>query len=283
MDDVNRKRTKTQKLLEDICLYTKACQGYIYGSVIREHSYRNSINLEEVNVRIDLHLLSTFAQVLGVTYSVVSLPLVISNYTCFSKQFVVSCKDDSEVRIIVNVSLLAENEWHRLPSVFDVDVLAENSNKHFIRANYVQLERFPDKLSHIKKRILDGRFALLDSSACRSSEDLTDVIHSAACMVAQGWIMDDLVYGDSTWIVNTWKDIKTQPKECRKSHSRHNLALMTSLNECALCHEQFADEDVVINTKCNHNFHWHDGTCKGLCEWLMRGNTTCPVCRKNAV
>jgi hypothetical protein len=54
------------------------------------------------------------------------------------------------------------------------------------------------------------------------------------------------------------------------------------------------DADIVINTKCNHNFHWHEplpwrtfnggssnvACCKGLKEWVSRGNITCPVCRQ---
>jgi hypothetical protein len=275
--------TMTKQLIEDVCLYAKACQGYIYGDVVREFCHRDSIDIPSINIRLDLHLLSTFAQVLSITYDVVSLPLAISTYTCFSKKFVVSCKNRNDIRTIIDVCLLSERDWLGLQCSFDVNILAENSSKHFIRLEYPQLERFPDKMSHIKKRIKDGKFTLLDFSACRSIGHFVELINNASAMVTKGWIMDDLIYGESTWIVNQWKSIKEKPLECRKSYHKNNLDLMTSLNECALCSEHFEDDDIVINTKCNHNFHWHHTTCKGLSEWMMHGNITCPVCRKNAI
>lgn len=276
-------REKTKRMIEDICLYAKACQGFIYGSVIRELSYRDSIDIPIINIKIDLHLLSTFAQVLSITYDVVSVPLSVNHFTCLTKRFIVSCKDCYEINVIVDVCLLGEGDWQSLPCTFDVNLLAENSNKHFIRMNYPQLERFPDKLSHIRKRILDGRFTLLDFSSCRSVGHFVEVIDSASALVKKGWMMDDLLYGDAIWIVNQWKHIRDLPSHCRKLLPGNKLDLMTSLNECSLCSEHFTDDDVVINTKCNHNFHWHNETCKGLSEWMMHGNITCPVCRKNAI
>jgi hypothetical protein len=74
-------------------------------------------------------------------------------------------------------------------------------------------------------------------------------------------VMDDAIYGDGTWIVDYWKHLQETPSQCRKSFSRTKLELMTSLNECALCNEHFVEDDIVINTKCNHNFHWQSYFC----------------------
>lgn len=283
MEEHDSSQAKKKQMIEDVCLYAKACHGSIYECVIRDFVYKGITDIPTINIRIDLHLLSTFAQVLGIAYDVVSLPLSISQYTCLSKKFVVSCKDCSEIRTIVDVCLLSEPDWHSLPCNFDVNVLAENSSKHCIRPNYAQLERFPDKLSHIRKRIMDGRFALLDYSQCRNVGHFIDLIDNASELVSKGWFMDDLIFGEATWIVNKWKFIQEAPSQCRKSFPKAKQELMTSLNECALCSEHFVDDDMVINTKCNHNFHWHSDTCRGLSEWMAHGNITCPVCRKNAI
>ncbi len=276
-------KEKTRQLLEDICLYIKACHGYLYGSIIREFTFRENVDIGKINCRIDMHLMSAFVQVLSVNYDVINLPLSLNNTACISKRIIASCKDNNEIRVIVDLCLLSENDWLSLPCNFDVNILAENSNKQFLRFDYVQLERFPDKLSHIRKRILDGRFALLDTSSCKSMPQFVSLIDNASNMVHKGWEMDDIMYGEQTWVVNRWIKIKDNPCVCRKSYSRAKVELMTSLNECPLCSDRFADNDIVINTKCNHNFHWHNPRCKGLSEWMMRGNVSCPVCRKNTI
>jgi hypothetical protein len=58
-------------------------------------------------------------------------------------------------------------------------------------------------------------------------------------------------------------------------------------NECAICQEDFLPDDIVVNTACNHNFHWFcrcggTGGKSGLYTWVhCEGQTSCPSCRSH--
>lgn len=273
------------KLIDSLKQNVKAFNGDIYGNILtlNEHDILDASNLMTVHCRIDLFLFSVFVQVLNLHFDVQSFPLVFSELMGINKQYIIKLKTNPDIKVILDVCFQPSIEWSKLPCDFDVHLLAENATSIFLRANYICLDKYVDKIGFVKKRIDQRTFTILDASMCRTTEKVKLLIDRSQNMVQRGWIMDDCLYGDAIWNVNQWLTYQMRPHACRVFHDKKALNLLTSFNECPLCNEHFNACDIVINTKCNHNFHWCNSRCRGLSEWLKRGNLSCPVCRKNAM
>ncbi len=274
----------------------KAFNGDVYGNILTIDdkdilpccipSLSGHPNLSQsitMHCRIDVYLFSVFMQVLNLNFDVESFPIQFNEHMGINKQFVVKPKHSTDAKVILEVCYQSSLEWAKLPCDFDVHLLAENASSVFLKSNYICLDKFVDKIGHIRRRISSRKFTLLDSTACRTVEKLRLLIDRAQGMIQRGWIMDDLLYGDQTWNINLWLTYHIRPQACRVFHDKKKLDLLTSLDECPLCNEVFKSCDIVINTRCNHNFHWCNNRCRGLSEWLKRGNVSCPVCRKTAL
>lgn len=276
------------QLIEKLKQHIKAFNGDIYGNILThdENEIENTRTLT-VHCRLDLYLYSVFVQLLNLHFDMHTFPSV-SNELMFQKQYIVKLKDSinstsPSTQVILDVCFITPIEWARLPCDLDVHLLAENSTSVFLRTNYTCLDKFVDKIGHVKKRIETKKFTLLDASICRTVEKMIMLVDKSQSMIERGWIMDDCLFGDTIWNINKWITYEMRPQTCRVFHDKKKLCTLQSLNECPLCNEQFNSCDIVINTKCNHNFHWCNSKCKGLKEWVKRGNISCPVCRKNAL
>jgi hypothetical protein len=142
----------------------------------------------------------------------------------------------------------------------------------------------------VRDRIKDTTFCSLENSYLKTPEQVIGLIDRALRLVMRGWIMDDMLLGDKTWVLSQWNVLSNELKMVRKKYDKNKYDQMVCNAECAICNEEFNPTDTVINTRCNHNFHWNDMCatylpnksirCKGLKEWVKRGKITCPVCRQ---
>ena len=277
-----------QKLLDNIFVHIKAFDGDIFGGAIRDYKTLNLPYVKDINCRIDSMLLNIFIQTLHIHFDVVEYPLEIDGkFVLINKKLRVALKDKVNVATCINIVIMSRVEWLRLPCDFDVNILAENSSSLFVRSSYITLNRFVDKLGYVIKRINNMVFAQLDSTSNKTPDEINYVVYRAASLVDGGWTMDDTILGKEGFVVNTWKTFLTDAKNKRTSYDTAKLKLTTSQRECSLCNEEFDESDIVINTCCNHNFHWdkqkynsNSNCCKGLSEWVHVGKTSCPLCRK---
>lgn len=276
--------TEVIELIDSLKENIKAFNGDIYGHIL-------TIDAEDIlqpitlQCRIDLFLYSVFIQVLNVHFDVQAFPMVFNEYMSINKQYIVKMKGNPTAQVTLDVSFQTNVEWFKLPCDFDVNLLAENATSIFLRTNYICLDKFIDKIGFVKKRIKQKKFTIIDMTMCRTTDKIKLLVDRSQNMIQRGWVMDDLLFGDAIWNINMWLTYQMRPHACRVHYDKKKLDLLTSLNECPLCNEQFDSCDIVVNTRCNHNFHWCDSNnkCKGLSEWLRRGNISCPVCRKNAL
>jgi hypothetical protein len=298
---VEHNHENLMNLIDNLKHNIKAFNGDVYGNIltidhkdilpccIPQQSGNPSLSQSiTMHCRIDVYLFSVFMQVLNLNFDVETFPIQFNEYIGLTKQFVVKPKNNAYTnehapKVILEVCYQATPEWSKLPCDFDVHLLAENASSVFLRSNYTCLDKFVDKIGHIQRRISLRKFTLLDATACKTVEKLRVLIDRAQGMIQRGWMMDDLLYGDQAWNINLWLSYQMRPKACRVFHDKKKLDSLLSLDECPLCNEHFKECDIVINTRCNHNFHWCNNRCKGLSEWLKRGNISCPVCRKNAL
>jgi hypothetical protein len=276
---------ETNKLLQSLKQTIKAFNGDVYGSIL-------TIDNDEIEVatqppimhcRIDLYLCNVFVQILNLHYNVQSSHLHINELFGVNKQFIITYQNDTVTKVVLDVCFQTTHEWSKLHCDFDVHLLAENTSSLFLRTNYLCLDKFVDKIGFIQKRIQQKQFTLLDTTFYKTIDKLKMLIDKTHSMVQRGWVMDDTFYGDDLWNINRWITYQMRPQVCRVHHDKKKLDMLVCMNECPLCNEQFHDGDIVINTKCNHNFHWCNSRCKGLSEWLRRGHVSCPVCRKTAL
>jgi len=305
----SHERSRAMKaLIDDILLHIKAFDGDVFGGVVRDYKTMGTVYVRDINCRIDNIMLQVFLQTLNVYYNVQEICLDVGGYFVgFAKRVKVSRKDIAEddsilyssnyptsVFVYLDIVLMSRNEWMRLPCDFDVNLLAENSNSLFLRSHYVSLHKYTDRLNFVTTRIKDNTFCLLEDANMKTPEQLNVIIDRAARMVMRGWVMDDTLLGDKSWVISTWSLLSNQLRMVRKKYDKAKYDKMVSMKECAICNEEIKKCDIVINTRCNHVFHWQDypvnnrnnsnneslHSCKGLKEWVRRGNITCPVCRQ---
>jgi hypothetical protein len=179
---------------------------------------------------------------------------------------------------------------------FDIDMLSVDGDRMYLRFSSPTMRMISDRLSFVVSRVRSRRFCLLDGPS--TSADQGRQLRRAGELVAsRAWHMDDMLGGRTRWVAATWAALLQSPRSVRlgeqPNRPHHKDAAADAGDdashpcrhtECALCHESFAQADVVVNLSCNHNFHVFCpcGAGGGLCVWLD-SHSTCPICRASVV
>jgi hypothetical protein len=120
-------------------------------------------------------------------------------------------------------------------------------------------------------------------------------INNSYNLVKKGYHMDDYILTKkikyckkynkniSSIIFFKWKNKEfIKSNKFRKLYNKKDYDKLFSQDECVICGNKFKNEDIVINTNCNHNFHWKSDNnieCKGLENWITNHKHNCPICR----
>ena len=134
-----------------------------------------------------------------------------------------------------------------------------------------------DKINVIKDRVCKKKFCAVEPIyAHLPPKQVACIIESAIKMVSNDWFMDDFVQKEKSWIVARWANVCNKALEIRQSVD------IKRCDECCLCQEKFKQDDIILNTVCNHNYHWNCGENSGLVQWVkVQGKLSCPFCRNN--
>jgi len=82
-----------------------------------------------------------------------------------------------------------------------------------------------------------------------------------------------------------WSDREQlEKKKLRNLYKKEDYKKILSQDECIICSNKFKDNDIIINTSCNHNFHWKTDCnlnidCPGVSNWITNHKYNCPICR----
>lgn len=82
-----------------------------------------------------------------------------------------------------------------------------------------------------------------------------------------------------------WSDREElEKKNLRNLYKKEDYKKILSQDECIICSNKFKDNDIIINTSCNHNFHWKTDCnlnidCPGVSNWITNHKYNCPICR----
>lgn len=240
--------------VQDIIRHVFAFDGDVYGECVRD-IWVLRCTPGKITVRMDPVYHTPFMNVLTLKYQVQEKSESTNSYM---KWYDVD-------GMHLSVMPMKRFDFRAMPCTFECNMLAMNATSLYVWKSFPGIRHIIDKLYWVSKRILNKEFCL--THKCYTGSSPWCAVEEAVGMVAQGWAMDAALLGEESWLVNRWG---AMPNDRRMK-----------CTECAICQEQYKADDIVVNTCCNHNFHW---VCKnerlGLKKWVAgEKQDTCPACR----
>ncbi len=236
-------------LLNEITSTIKIFDGDIYGEIVRKFKILGDSNINEINLRLDVYHYKSFITLMFNKFNIIQVSKNIFKILPYN--------------ITINIMLMNKNLFKVSELDFDINLLTENERSLYIKFVPTIFKYIPDKLNFIKNRILTKQFTLIPTER-QHSETLT-LIDRAFALLSDNWTMDDIYHQKPIWLVGRWENMI-----CKKKY--------LDCLECSLCHDKFKSSDLVLNTVCNHTFHWNCNSTNGLLHWAKE-HTTCPYCR----
>lgn len=272
--------------MENVVGIVKAFHADIYGPHVRDlHAEKDPGNNKSLDVRIDEQLFIYFMGVLGVFYNVTVRILHTTGVSVGIRPKGAAAENE----IDMNVTWCNALRWGSVPTeLIDANLLVSNGTALFVRPDAVlSFAAMPNKIDHVMKRVRSHRFGLVRLPMFPPTSVLK-ALNKCHDLVRDGWVMDDAYIGKSSAIINTWKSFTTQG--IRTAYTPQEKEVMVSQDQCSLCQETFQADDIVLNTCCNHNFHWvcqsddRATRMSGISSWFhLKRDFACPFCRQAAV
>lgn len=262
-------------VINEIIAMTKTFDGDVYGEAIRDYRMCGQTNVKQIDVRLDSSYFKPFTILMNSKYQLTEMPCKLINGININS-FRVSPKPTSSffIPIILDIVLMTRPLFRVSFIDFDVNLVTESEKAIFLRHVPSIMKYIPDKISFVKDRIVNKNFTSLHCD--RPLQDTCHIVDKAIDMVCQGWTMDDLNHTKNTWVVGKWEGFVAGKN--RKTFTREQYNKLIECNTCSLCHEKFQMNDIVLNTACNHVFHWRCNPTNGLHCWAQN-HSTCPYCR----
>lgn len=295
------KESKSLLIYDDVVKHVKAFGGDIYGSYLRDWRIRGVPAFGDLDIRINPCMLTVFTNILSMKYKL----KVVTYKTVYSKTYrrcyeVCDTTNEAHNKVKLDILCCDKMDWRKWYADFDVNTLAEDAKSMFVRN---PIQGVVDMITHVKERICEQRFCTVARplyNMKRFEIHQSVKVDRAIQLLQRGWRMDDNIFGSETWVVFDWKDIDKHIAAIRTDFVKEQREQLLSRCICAICHEEFKDGDIVINTKCNHNFHWQcpksqdasgsssdsdeEDTNKhghGLKHWVLKNEKhSCPTCRE---
>lgn len=266
--------------MDQLCRIVKAFHGDIFGGYLRQKLLGETCS--SVDFRIDPETLNMFLNVLSVFYNITYFNSKGSKY-----KMVLYELNNCDVKFVTNILAQDIFQFQRENIAFDVNMLVSNNNAMFIKqTNSPFVSTKIDRFEAICDRIKRKRFSLASPPVLPVSSIISTML-DAESMVRQGWVMDDFMIGNMSWLLNRWDVFAGAGlPPVRTTYNSFDARRLLEGDTCSLCHEKFSDEDVVLNTCCNHNFHWKCEPMKvtGILYWFqMKQEFECPYCRRDAI
>ena len=256
--------------------------GIIYGDFISLYYFKNNILGNDLNLDFE------------------NINIIFNNYNdriCFVRLLqnifeIYNCNHDSDnyFKILLNYNY-QNNNYSKVKNLnifnnvinidlslyiyyIDVNLISLQNgglnliNYHNCNNNYV-------KFNSILNRIINRKFSFIHENY--SYDCMFDNINKCIELINSGWIMDDFYLKEKTSILFLWKN---RYSNIRTSYDNNKLKKLEDSNYCSICSSNFEEGDLVINTKCNHNFHWNcDNKKSGIRKWVSKFSHNCPICR----
>lgn len=275
--------------MENVVGIIKALQGDVHGAYVRDmYSQTQSNRASTIDVRINENWFPVLTNVLGVLYTVLVKELSADGVSLVVRRNAENNETESN-EMTLNVSWFVR--WAQVPKAYiDVNTLASNCSAIFVRPD--SFLNVTNKIDDVMLRVQQRKFALI-ALPPHPPANVFDVLHATQELVSKGWTMDDLYLKKGSWVINKWSAFKDDAATVRGGFTPQERDTLLQRDQCSFCHETFGDEDIVLNTSCNHNFHWRCNTAEpgqdevgmmGVASWFhLKRDFKCPVCRQRAI
>lgn len=279
--------------LDKLLNISKSFNGKIFGDVIRDY-YMGIINNNSVDIDIDNLSFNVifdseattrkFIRILSQHYEI-NKNLLITDKSINSYYIVINyINGDHYESRIVNLNIIESinnisYNYHigNLTNNIDLNMLCLNSNsllalEFFSYFNYNMNFSF----NGILYRNCNKIFSLFVKSI--NIDCYINNLDTAYKIVKNNFRMDDY-YNNNISVLFKWK---SRNNNIRLNYSENKKKQLNENSECTICGSKFKDDDIVINTNCNHNFHWIccNKNNTGLRNWIKNFKVSCPICRK---
>lgn len=258
--------------MKDLIHFIKTFDGDIWGDYIFSDSIEN---INDIYCRIDKNLIHIFMRVLSEKYYII--PKFISEFTEENYYLLTNVDNLEEYKSInLYIKTIKKTELSEMVPDFDINSISENNECQWIRKNIPSIQYHGDKYTFIKNRIKEKKFCTIHNF------NLIKNIENAIILIKKKWIMDDYFFKNNTWIVSYWFNFIVLTKIIRTASNDHDRVGQN--NECIICQTKFLPNDIIINLKCFHTFHWkcYNFTNGGLYEWIkIQSKKNCPTCRRS--
>jgi hypothetical protein len=258
--------------------------GIIYGDFISQYYFEknilgNNLNIDFENINIIFYNYNdsiSFLRLLKTLFEIYNRNCNSQNYFKILLNYNYQNKDYSKVKnlnIFLNVNFINLNFY---TYYLDINLISlQNGGLNLIK--YENSENNYIKFSSILNRIINKKFSFIDKNY---SYNIFNNIDICIQLILNGWIMDDYYLKNETSVIFLWKNVNNN---IRTSFKENDLNKLKSGNLCSICSSEFKDNDLVINTKCNHNYHWKCDNCdnnnSGIKNWISKFSHKCPICR----
>tara|TARA_B110000305_G_C19359352_1_gene598605 strand:+ start:217 stop:1206 length:990 start_codon:yes stop_codon:yes gene_type:complete len=301
---------KFNKLVETV----QILDGKIYGDFISQYYFQNNIfnkdseenfdnNSDKNNILIDINfkeiniifknyndricfirLIQTFFEMYKNYNSNEIAKINLSNYHILINYNYLNKNYSKIINInVYNNVLFIDLNLHI--SFIDINLLSLNNEglnlikynsnkKSFIsKIDNIDIDTNYSKFNKILNRVINKKFSFIENYNINIFKNIDNCID----LILNGWIMDDFHLKDETSVLFLWKNIN---KNIRTSFNKNDIEKMKNYNTCSICTSKFKDTDLIINTKCNHNFHWDcNNFNSGIKNWILKFSHKCPICR----
>jgi len=238
--------------LDKLINAVKILKGYIYGEFVSLYYLENNIfnndiklNFDNINIVLgNYHDSICFVRLLQNVFEIYTNNSnkhnykIVINYNYNNKNYS-ETKNLNIYNNILNVDLNYYSYY------LDINLLSLNENG-LNMINYKNKRKID--FTTILNRIIYKKFSFIDDYCFNIYNNIDKAIE----LLYDGWIMDDYYLKKETSVLFFWKNRDL----VRTHYNDKEKEMMNNDNKCSICTSDFENDDLVINTKCNHNFHW---------------------------
>lgn len=294
MEVSNNKNYEFDKFLNIV----KSFNGKIFGDIVKYYinNQHNEIDINNLNINIifdNENIIKRFIRVINLHYEIYKDLLVkkleknkITKYYLILPEDTYYNENNKYNKRIININIFDNKNTiinnlyiSKFSNNIDINLLAFNNNSLFLIDSpslfscKFNKNIFKISFNNIFNRIINKRFSIIIKTL--NFENYIENLNECYKLVKNDLIMDDY-YNKDISILFKWKNIN---KKIRLLYSENDKNKLNNNNECIICKNNFNNEDIIINTKCNHNFHWLcNNDTFGLKNWI-NCNKSCPICR----
>tara|TARA_Y100000389_G_scaffold70884_1_gene67581 strand:- start:410 stop:1234 length:825 start_codon:yes stop_codon:yes gene_type:complete len=262
--------------LDKVINFIKLFNGIVYGEYISNYYINNLLcnnkqNSDFTTINIIFHNkidLIYFIRILYINFEI---------YNNNDKDFIIILKsiiDNKYYRKIYKLNILNINEYFLYNNNIDINLISLNKNSLILLKHYNK-----NNVSNFDitfKRIINKKFAFIYEEY--NIKNLIKNIEESINLIKNNWIMDDFNLGNNSIVILYWKNIFKNNFRCNLDEKEYDKIKL--YDSCCICSCPFKDNDIIINTKCHHNFHWNcNKDLSGLEHWITNFSDNCPVCR----